>query len=175
MLADEDKRKYDYKKFVLIDKNKQKSEQAEEKIKREMQKPLWFKTNKKEFDELTGNIDKNQDNNNFKFTINRKTYDLKNSKIFWTKVITSKIIKNEAKELYNDLIQKDIGTLKKLKSNKPEKHNILDILENVNTIFTGIYMYYKDVPKETIFEKNIAERTKLRRQKLDEIKEKNIR
>ena len=33
-------------------------------------------------------------------------------------------------------------------------------------------MHYKDVPKETIFERNIVERTKLRRQKLDEIKEK---
>ena len=35
-LTNKDKRKYDYKKFELIDKNKQKSEQTEEKIKREM-------------------------------------------------------------------------------------------------------------------------------------------
>ena len=28
-----------------------------------MQKPLWFKINRKEFDELTGNIYNNQDNN----------------------------------------------------------------------------------------------------------------
>ena len=69
----------------MIDKNKQKSEQTEEKIKREMQKPLWFKINKKEFDELTRNIYNNQDNNDFKFTINRKTYDLKNAEIFGQK------------------------------------------------------------------------------------------
>ena len=88
----------------MIDKNKQKSEQTEEKIKREMQKPLWFKINKKEFDELTRNIYNNQDNNDFKFIINRKTYDLKNAKIFWTEVIIPKITKNVAKELYNELI-----------------------------------------------------------------------
>ena len=88
----------------MIDKNKQKSEQTEEKIKREMQKPLWFKINKKEFDELTRNIYNNQDNNDFKFTINRKTCDLKNAKIFWTEVITPKITENVVKELYNELI-----------------------------------------------------------------------
>ena len=92
--------------------------------------------------------------------------------MFWAEVPTRKINKNEAKEFYNKLMQKDINTLEKLKSNKPEKHNILDILENVGAAFTGAYMHYKDVSKETIFERNIAERTKLRREKLDKIKEK---
>ena len=69
-LTDEDKREYDYKQFEIIDEKKRKSEQTEEKIKREMQKPLWLKLNKKEFDELTGNIYNSQDNNDFKFTIN---------------------------------------------------------------------------------------------------------
>ena len=76
----EDKRKYDYKKFELIDKNKQKLEWTEEKIKTEMQKPLWFKINKKEFEESTRNIFNNQDNNDFKIEINKKTYDLENAK-----------------------------------------------------------------------------------------------
>ena len=92
--------------------------------------------------------------------------------MFWAEVPTRKIAKNEAKEFYNKLMQKDINTLEKLKSNQPEKHNILDILENVGAAFTGAYMHYKDVSKETIFERNIAERTKLRREKLDKIKEK---
>ena len=82
-----------------------------------MQKPLSFKINKKEFDELTEGIHNNQDNNNFKLTIDR-TYDLKNANKFWTDVTTRKITKNEAKELYNELIQKDIDTLEKSKSNK---------------------------------------------------------
>ena len=41
------------------------SEQTEE-ISDKMQKPLWFKINKAEFDELTGYIYNNQDNNDFK-------------------------------------------------------------------------------------------------------------
>ena len=45
-----------------------------------MQKPLWFKINRKEFEELKGDIYNNQDNNDCKFTINRRTYDLKNEK-----------------------------------------------------------------------------------------------
>ena len=140
-----------------------------------MQKPLWFKINKKEFDELTENIYNNEDNNDFEININKKTYDLENTKNFWTKVTTCKITKSEAIKLYNKLIQKDIDTLKKSKSNKAKKY-ILNILENVGTIFTGAYLRYKDVPKETMFERSIVERTKLRKGRLDEIerKEQNI-
>ena len=53
-----------------------------------MQKLLWFKINKKEFDKSTGEIYNNQDNNDFKFTINRRTYDLENAKKNWTEVTT---------------------------------------------------------------------------------------
>ena len=74
------------------------------------------------------------------------------------------------------MIQKDIDTLEKSKSNKPEKYNILNILENVGSIFTGTYFHYKEVPKETIFERRIVERIKSRKGRLDEIerKEQNI-
>ena len=58
-----------------------KSEQTEEK----MQIPLWFKINKPEFDELTSDIYDNQNNKDFKITINKKTYDLKNAKKFGQK------------------------------------------------------------------------------------------
>ena len=92
------------KEFEILDKNKQKSELSKEKIKREMQKPLWIKINKKEFEELTGDIYNNQNNNDLKLTINKKTYDLKNAKIFWTEVTTRKIAENKAKELHNELI-----------------------------------------------------------------------
>ena len=101
---------------------------------------------------------------------------MENSKKFWSGVTTREITENEAKELYNELIQKYVNALEKSKSNKPEKHNILNILENIGTIFTGVYLYYKDVPKETIFERSIAERIKSRKGRLDEIerKEQNI-
>ena len=54
------------------------SEQTEEK----MQIPLWFKINKPEFDKLTRDIYDNQNNKDFKITINKQTYDLKNAKNF---------------------------------------------------------------------------------------------
>ena len=50
-----------------------------------MQKPLWFELNKKEFEESTRNIYSNQDNNDFKIIINKRTYDLKNAKKFGRK------------------------------------------------------------------------------------------
>ena len=46
----------------------------------EPQKPLWFKINKPEFEELTRDIYNNQDIKDFKITINKRTYDLKNAK-----------------------------------------------------------------------------------------------
>ena len=56
--------------------SKKESEQTEEK----MQIPLWFRINKSEFDELKSNIYNNQNNKDFKITINKKTYDLKIAK-----------------------------------------------------------------------------------------------
>ena len=67
-------------------------------------------------------------------------------------VTTRKIIKSEAKKFYNELIKKDIDTLTKEKSNDIRKYNIMNILNNVVSIFTDIYWHYKDVPNETIFE-----------------------
>ena len=71
-----------------------KSEQTEEK----MQKPWWFKINKPEFEELTSDIYDNQNNNDFKITINKKTYDLKNAKKVWTKITKNEISRNDAKK-----------------------------------------------------------------------------
>ena len=98
------------------------------------------------------------------------------------KVPTRKTIKSETKKLYNELIQKDIDALEREKideSNQGDnnrKYNILDILINVGSIFTGLYFHYKNVPEETMFERSIAERIKLRRGRSDEIerKEQNI-
>ena len=71
---------FDPNHFKILGKNRQKSESTEENTEREPQKPLWFEINKKEFGELTGDIYSNQDNNNFKIIINKRTYDLKNAK-----------------------------------------------------------------------------------------------
>ena len=49
---------------------------------------------------------------------------------------------------------------------------MLNILNNLGSILTGAYLHYKDVPKETMSERSIPERTKLRREGLDKIKRK---
>ena len=56
------------------------------------------------------------------------------------------------------------------------RKNILKILDNIDAIFKGAYLHYKDVPKETIFEISFAESGKLRTGKVAEIEEeeKNI-
>ena len=89
-----------------------------------MQIPLWFKINKPEFDKLISDIYDNENNKDFKITINEKTYDLKNTNKFWTKITKSNISKNEAKKLYKELIQKDFDALEREKSNSTKKNNI---------------------------------------------------
>ena len=119
-----------------------------------MQKLLWFEINKKEVEELTGDIYNNQDNKDFKIIINKRTYDLINTKNFWMGVTTRKITRREAKKLYSKLIQKDTDALEREKSNDTRKYNILNILNNVGSIFTtDTDSHYKDVPKETMLER----------------------
>ena len=86
-----------------------------------MQIPLWFKINKPEFDKLTSDIYDNQNNKDFKITINKKTYDFKNASKFWTTITKSKLSKNGAKNLYKELIQKDIDALEREKNNSAKK------------------------------------------------------
>ena len=67
------------------------------------------------------------------------------------------------------MIQKDIDALTREKSNNIKNHNILNILNNVGAVFGSIYFHHKDVPKETMFERTIVERSKLRKGKIIEI------
>ena len=156
------------------------SENESEQTKEKMQMPLlWFRINKPELDKLTSDIYNNQntkDLKNTKNTINKNTFDLKNEKKFRAKVTTSKTSRNEAKKLYKELIQKDIDALERAKSNGIKKYNVLKILENIGAILTGAYFHYREVPKKTIAERNIAESVKLRRGRIAEIEEeeKNI-
>ena len=76
------------------------------------------------------------------------------------------------KKLHNELIRKDIDALEREKIHGIRKYNILNILKNVGSIFSVAYLQYKNVPKETMFERSIAERTKLRKGRFDEIKRK---
>ena len=59
---------------------------------------------------------------------------MKNAKIFWTEVTTRKTTKSETKKLYNEVLQKDIDTLEREKSNKFEKYNIFNIQHNLGSL-----------------------------------------
>ena len=114
-------------------------------------------------------------NNEFKTTVDKKTYDLKNAGKFLTKIITQKISYDVAFELYSDLITPEITELENTKGKgKNKRYNILNVLKNLESVFTGNYFRYKEAPSES--EESIMERTKLRRQRSDEIanKEKMI-
>ena len=144
-----------------------------------MKKTLWFEINKKELEELTREIYNNQDKNDFKIIINRRPYDLKNAKKIWREVTIHKSTKSDAKKLYNELIQKDNDALEKEKNYAEReevdgiiKYNVLNILKNVGSIFSGAYLDYKNVPKEAMFERSIEERINLRRGRLDKIERK---
>ena len=54
------------------------SEKESEQTEEEMQIPSWFKINKPEFDKLTSNIYHNQNNKDFKITINDFTINIIN-------------------------------------------------------------------------------------------------
>ena len=77
------------------------------------------------------------------------------------------------KKLYEESIQKEINALKDEKSNNVKKHKILNILENVVSVFIAdTYSHKKEVHKETIFERRFAEQLKLKKQRFNEVKRK---
>ena len=107
---------------------------------------MWFKINTKEFGELTGDIYNKQNEKQKKIMISKIQKKKKKKK--GLEVTARKTTKSEAKELYKELIQKDIDALEIEKSNNTKKHKILKILNNLGTIFTGTYLHHKDVPKK---------------------------
>ena len=152
---------FDFNKKFEPFSSQTKSEQAEEK----MQIPLWFRINKSEFYELTSDIYDNQINKDFKITINKKTYDLKNGKTFWTKIAKSKVSKNEAKKLYKESIQKDIDALEREKSNSIKKKLFKNSQKHRCNIYWHLLALQK-LTKKANFERNIAQGVKLRKQRL---------
>ena len=87
-------------------------------------------------------------------------------------ISTKKISENETCKLYNDLIKPDRNMLMNAKGRaKNKRNNILSVLSNIeSSIFDGVYLNYFD--KQSELEESIAERTKLRRQRFNEIAKK---
>ena len=69
---------------------------------------------------------------------------MKNAEKFLTTIITQKISYDEAFELYSDLITPEITELENTKGKgKNKRYNILNVLKNLESIFTGTYFHYK--------------------------------
>ena len=92
-MKDEEKRGRDYKHFEIIDNGNQetistKKEETKTKKSDEIQKPLWVRLNKSDFDSLIQDVYNNLNNDEYKTTVDKKAYDLKNSKKFLVKITT---------------------------------------------------------------------------------------
>ena len=136
-VSDEEKRGRYYKQFEIIDNrdHEPKSTKKQEtgtKYPNGIQKPLQVKLNKNDFDSLIQDVYNNLNNDEFKTTVDKKAYDLKNAKKFLVKITTQKINEKDALKLYSDLITPDITALEKSKSKgKDRRHNILSVLKNL--------------------------------------------
>ena len=86
-------------------------------------KPLWIKLNKNDFESLTEDAYNNLSNDEFKTSVVKKAYDLKNVKKFLVKISTQKISENETLDLYSDLIAPDITVLEKSKGKAKDKRS----------------------------------------------------
>ena len=74
---------------------------------------------------------------------------MKNAKKLLVKITTQKISEKKAHKLNSDLITPDITELEKSKSKgKDRRHNTLNVLKNVESVFTGVYLNYSDKPSE---------------------------
>ena len=97
---------------------------------------------------------------------------------FLLKISTQKISEKDAKKLHSDLIATDIIELENTKGKgKKKRENILNVLENLESVYNGGYLHYKGLPSKLKSESeseseskgSIVEKTKLRRQRFDEI------
>ena len=123
-------------------------EQTEEKPNK-MQKPSWVNISDDNYKSLMQGVVNNLGNKNYQTTVNNEKYDLNKAKDFLLKISTENITKNEAQELYNNLIKPDVAALKKSKGRrKIIRLNILSILENIeSSAFEGYYSNCKDLPE----------------------------
>ena len=83
-------------------------------------------------------------------------------------IVVKKKSKNEARKLYENLIEPKVIELTRAKSSRGKNNrlNTLNIYNNIeSSIFKDNYFHYFNKPKKK--EESIAERTKLRRQRWD--------
>ena len=66
----------------------------------EMSKPIWIEVSRKDFISLIKDVADNLDKKDYKITVNNADYNLESAEKYSLEIITKKISKNEALELY---------------------------------------------------------------------------
>ena len=123
---------------------------------------------------LIKDVVNNLDNKDYQNKINNVNYDLKSAEQFLLEIVRKENSENEARELHKSLIRPKVDKLANAKGMSKDKRgdniNISDNIESI--IFDGCYYHNFDKPKSKTTEESIAERTQLRRKRLDRVKEK---
>ena len=84
---------------------------------------------RKDFISFIKDVINNLDNKNYQTVINNNKYNLKNEEQFLLEIVVKKISKNDARKLYENLIDPKVIELTRTKSNRGENKrlNILNI------------------------------------------------
>ena len=84
---------------------------------------------RKDFIPFIKDVVNNLDNKNYQTVINNNKYNLKNAEQFLLEIVVKKISKNDARKLYENLVDPKVIELTRTKSNRGENKrlNILNI------------------------------------------------
>ena len=84
---------------------------------------------RKDFISFIKDVVNNLDNKNYQTVINNNKYNLKNEEQFLLEIVVKKISKNDARKLYENLIDPKVIELTRTKSNRGDNKrlNILNI------------------------------------------------
>ena len=116
----------------------------------EMSQPLWIKLSREDFNSLIKDVVHNLDNNRYKTTVDGNKRDLKNAEKFLLEIFNKKIGENKARKLCDDLIKPETAVLIKAKSKgNGKRNNILNFLDNLESIFTGVHFDHENTPEES--------------------------
>ena len=109
----------------------------------EIIKPLWIKLSRNDFLLLIKDIVNNLDNKNYQTMISNNRYDLTNVEQFLLEIVTKKISKNEARKLYENLIEPKVIEITRAKSSrgKNKRLNIFNIYNNVESVFLKVFIF----------------------------------
>ena len=109
----------------------------------EIIKPLWINLFRNYFLSLIKDVVNNLDNKSYQTVISNNRYGLTNVEQFLLEIVTKKISKNEARKLYENLIEPKVIEITRAKSSrgKNKRLNIFNIYNNVESVFLKVFIF----------------------------------